>query len=351
MSKRRVCASVYSFLSAQSATVRTQRVRAVWTAVAIVFVALIGCQNDPAAPQESRVLTSWVTESVGRQLTGSGRFIRPSSPGRHLSQSAADSVAVAVVRAMAPGRAFETAAGSLQRDRGTAIDFARLELCRRTTYIEVATDEFPAEIPGPARRAYGPTWGVPMCPIGSTAANVSVGVPDGPRDFRVAGNELVLDSFRQSGGGANWTATAVATTFPSGMTLTAEAAAEAVFVATKHRISEIPSAFSMIDDITAPSIPVPACAGWRVTVETPVHIRGLETGLERETRTFFVKRDRDCLMGPISLYVPTPVQPAGRRISFLRDTTGLTQDPENPFTTVLVPVNGLGHFELVTILR
>jgi len=326
------------------------------TAVTLLtFASILACHtepSEPSGPEEVRVLTSWVTESVAPRVTPAGQFIRSTIKARYLSQVAAESVAIAVARSMVPGGAYENSGLGIQQTRGARVNFAQLLACGRTDYIDVATDDLPPNIPGPARRAYGPQWGVTLCAPQSSAAQVSVGVPDGPRDFRVERNELVLSSFRTTGGGADWTVVAVPAEFPSGMVVTAEAAAEAVFRATARRVSEVPSAFAMIDDIRSPGIPVPACAAWRVTVESPVRVRGIESGAEREMRTFFVKQDSEgCARGSIALFAASPRQPPGRSIVFLRDTTGAAANQADPFDTVLVPVNGLGHFERVEVIR
>ena len=317
--------------------------------VAALPLVLASCGHDPVAPTQGRVLTEWVTGPVAASLNAAGLFVRARRSHRYLDQVAAESVGVAVARLLVPAGSLGLLGQETQTFHGSPIDFASLRLCGTTEYIEVATDDLPLRVAGAARRAYGPQWGVMLCAPGSSAAQVAIDVPDGPRDFRVERNEIVQGSLRQVGGGADWRVAAVLPSYPWGIVVSAEQATREVFVTTGRRISAVPRAFAMIDDVSNPAIPGSGCASWRVTVEAPIRVRGLESGAARDVQTLFVRR-QNCLTGPISLYAPTPKQPAGRSISFLRDTSGLNVDLADPFDTIVVPVNGLGHFELVTVI-
>jgi hypothetical protein len=310
---------------------------------------LTACSSEPSAPQSVRIVSTWVTEQVASQVNSSGRFIGQPRSHRYVPRVSAESVAIAVARSMVQGAAFEAAGRIIERDRGSSVDFANLGLCGNTEYVEVATDDLPPQASGPARRAYGPTWGVTLCARGNSAAQVSIGVPDGPRDFRIENNALVLESFRKFGGGANWTTSAVGPTYPTGITVSAEAAVEAVFRMIGRRINSVPRAFKLMDERDPRGIPTPSCAAWRVSVELPVRVRGLESGVERDVQEFFVERLGRCLDGPIAVFAPSPTQPAGRSIPERRDTTGMTENVE--FYTIVVPVHGLGHFERVELVR
>lgn len=294
---------------------------------------------------------AWVTDAVAAQLTPAGQFAPATATPRQLSRIAADSVARAVTALLRPGMPLDGRRVELVAERGAAIDFDQLSPCGRPTYVAVATAAFPTGAPGWLRRAFGPYWNVPMCALPDTRAQLAIGVPDGPRDFTIVNDTIVLASMRRSGGGGDWLVLAVSAAFTQGMAVTAEEAVATVFAAARTRVSAVPRAMIQMDTRLVPAVTHPACAAWRIALERPVRVRGAESGESREVSELFVKRDGSCVTGPITMYAPLSTQPATYTYRFPKDTAAATPIGETlPLDSVVVTVNGLGRFERVAVV-
>jgi hypothetical protein len=290
---------------------------------------------------------AWVTGEAARTLDpATGRFVLALPAGRFVSRLAAESVAVAVARSYANPNLLGNARAVLEQDRGGPIDFSRLRPCHRTTYATGPVGELPAAAPGWVRRGLGPQWAVPLCAPGRADAQLSVGVPDGgPRDFAVAGDTLARDSFRQLGGGNNWTTVGVPSRFPSGLPLTPEEAVAAVARATARRVADRPAAYD------GPGKNFPLCASWRLVLDAPVRVRGDSTGRERLTSELYVRRAPACFSAAVRLYVALPAPAAVQWVRFPRDTTGRSSAGLAELDSVAAPVVGPAAFEAVTVAR
>jgi hypothetical protein len=309
-----------------------------------------GCSREPTTPQGMSINSRWITESVKASVDANGRFFSVRPEIRYLTRSAAESTATAVATLLRTGQRLESHQAKLVTDHGSAIAFDRLTSCGRLTYASVATDELPVSVPGWARRAFGPQWNVPMCPRGDSRAVLTIGVPDGPRDFVVANDTVVQSSIRLFGGGADYTILAVSPAFPQGMALTPEDAVAGAFGLTAVRISSIPRAFLLLDD-RDPGIAFPACASWELSFEKRVLVRGTQTTDTASVDRLFVKRDPNCISGAVQLFVPLRQQPTTRRLYFAKDTTG-TLGSVNAFAdSVDIDMKGLGRFERVMVIR
>lgn len=310
---------------------------------------LSGCASDNeltgAAP--TKVRSEWVTAATFAALDATGRFVLLEGNARYQSRAAADSFARAMARELRDGGGFSARQAELVQRAGAPIDFATLRRCGAATYMTVAWPDLPPRAPGYLRRAFGPRWNVPFCAAGDARARVLIDVPDGPRDFVIEGDTLVVSKSRTSGGGNNFIFVGVNATFPTGMALTAEDAVAVVFAATGTRIAGAPTPFSKMDDRLPVGFVLATCATWRVPLETPVRIRGEETQSERVVSELFVVRDNPCAGGTPTLYSPTPAQPPLRYFVFAGDTLSV----DSALDSVAVPTNGLGRFEKVSVIR
>lgn len=327
---------------------RRRAVRRLVSLPVAVFV-LCGCDRHATEPsgERTRLDPAWLSGEASRSIDEStGEFVLRAVMPRYISQLAAETAGVAISRDIGSRFEFTELRRFLEERRGTRIDFHALRACARTTYASGSLADLPARVPGYLRRAWAPYWAVPLCDATFDEPQLSVGVPDAPRDFRVEGDTIVRT--RVIGGGNNWYSTGLSPRlFSRGLALTPERAVKAVFDATGVRVSSVPEAFLQQDDSTEALI-TSVCASWRIALASPVLVREQRSGAERTVTEMFVKRAPFCVSDTIALYVAAEQQPAFRWISFPKDT--LASAP-NPMDSVAVPLVGPRRFEAITVQR
>jgi hypothetical protein len=269
----------------------------------------------------------------------SGLFILPDPPHRYVSRVAAESVAVAVARFYGSPNLLGNGRAVLEEQRGGLVAFRTLRPCGRATYALNGYGEPPPGAPGALLRHLGPQWAVPLCAPGVPGAQLSVGVPDGPRFLQVAGTELV--GWQPFGGGNDFSAVGVPARFPAGLPLTPEAAVAYAARTTGRRVAAVPAAY----DFHGPNYPL--CAGWRLTLDAPARLVGDSTGRPYEAATVYVRPPGACFAAGARLYVPLAEQPGSVWLLARRDTAARADGVS--FDTLAVSVTGPVRFESATL--
>jgi hypothetical protein len=302
--------------------------------------AVSACGRDPVAPASAAgVDPAWVTGAAARALDpASGLFVLPDPTPRVVSRPAAESVAVGVARFYGSPGLLGNARAALVEQRGAPIAFDALRPCGRATYVRNGHGEPPPGTPGWVRRGLSPQWAVPLCVPGTLETQLSVGVPDGPRDLGTVGTTLV--GWREFGGGHDFTVVGVPARFPAGLPLPPEAAVAYAVRVTGRRVAAVPVGY----DVAGPNYPL--CAGWQLTLEAPVRLVGDSTGRAYETTTVYVRPPGACYAAGARLYVPLADQPAATLTLVPRDTAR-RMDPL-VLDTLAVPVVGPRQFERAT---
>lgn len=317
--------------------------------VVCILLAFGGCETAATEPSRSntRLDPAWLTEETARDIDArTGEFLLTPPTPRYLSKLAAESASIAISRSISARVEFADLRRFLEQQRGSRIEFSALHPCARTTYATASLAELPAAAPGYLRRAFAPYWAVPLCSASRDEAQLSVGIPDAPRDFRVDADTIVRT--RPFGGGTNWYLTGLSPQlFPRGLPLSPERAVELAFAATGVRIARVPEPYLQQDDTTETLI-TSLCASWRLTLENPVKVREQTSGTVRPVTELFVKRTPACVSETVEFYVASMQQPPFRWLTFLRDTLAV---PPDPLDSVAVPLVGPRRFEAVTVVR
>lgn len=312
------------------------------------IAALEACSDiegpKPAPVSRPRVRPEWVTGEAAAALDSSTGLFRLSYPTpQWVSLITAESIAVAAGKLIGSPNPFNSAQLA-QTDRGAPIDFAHLSPCGRADYALSPFAEFPSQLPGYARRAWGPHWAVSLCGADGTA-QLSIGVPDGPMDIQLSNGTLVRP--RAGGGGSDFTIAGVPIRFPDGLPLTPEEAVATVHRLSGRRVSTLPRAFNQLDDRGFGQLAL--CASWWLSVDTAVMVQSAVTGAIMRNRQFFVRRFPACYSDSVAVYVASINQPVRWPIIVPNDT--VKNDPLTGMDTVMVLVVGPVLFERASILR
>jgi hypothetical protein len=327
--------------------------RSVWMLIAAVIlggVAALEACSDVSAPKpptvsRPRVRPEWVTGEAAAALDSSTGLFRLSYPTpQRVTVAAADSFALAAARLIGSPNPLNTASQTVEKDRGAPIDFDYLSLCERVLYVHSPFGGFPLEVPGYARRAWGPHWAVSLCGRDGTA-QLSIGVPENVMDVQIVNGTLVRP--RTQGGGNDFSGAGVPPRFPFGLPLTPEEAVAVVHQMSSQRASTLPSAFNQLDDRGFGQLPL--CASWRLSVEAPVRVRNEKTGAVTATQELFVRRFPACYSDSIALYVASANQPTTWPLFIPKDT--VTNNPGAGIDTIKVSLVGPVLFEKVSVVR
>lgn len=262
--------------------------------------------------------------------------------GRFVTRLAAESLAVADAKWLGNPALTGNLRPDLEREHGGVISFDLLGPCERPTYAVSGYADFPPSVPGWLRRGLGSQWAIPLCQIGGVA-ELSVGIPDEPRDLTVVDGQLM---FRQVGGGNDLNTYGIPVRFPSGLPLTPEEAVAFVYASTRTRTSDIPTAYNQWQD-GHPNLPL--CASWRVPLERPTSVRDVETGEIMLVAELYVRHLPTCMSDGLALYVSQTVQPQAAWVRFPKDTSGLGNLLD--VDSALVPLSGPTLFRRVVSER
>lgn len=320
------------------------RVGVFLTAGSAFSVACRDGPTEPGVPQYVRVRPEWVIGEAADALDPiSGQFRLPDPHPAYVGLPSAETLAVAVARFYGDPNQVGNGPSVVQQDRGGPIDFNELQVCSRAIYSVSPFGEFPPEVPGPTRRAWGSAWAIALCGKDATA-QLSIGVPDHPMDVRVVNGKIV---FRQFGGGEDFSAVGVPYRYPLGLPLTPEEAVAEVVQLTGRVVTRVPVGFNQHDNRGIGQFPL--CASWKVEVDQAVSVRSEASGVAAQTRELFVRRAPACFSDSIAIYTATADQPTSRWIVFLKDTTGTGTNTD--LDSVQVTLTGPVAFERVTVVQ
>ena len=320
--------------------------------VCFVVAAIAGCATEPTALSRSvggiRVDVAWITASAATSIDGaSGKFVLATASPRNLTELAADSSAIGAALLVGDPRFDRALRTELEAIRGALIPFSQLRPCARTIYVLSPFEEPPASAPGWLRRGLASQWSVQLCRSSSPDVVLSVMIADGPRDFRVDSDTVVVSSLRQRGGGNNWFISALPPAFTDGLMLTPEEAARTTFLATRTRLSSVPVPVYQWDDRLDDNR-LASHVSWLVTLEKPVKVRSKVDGSLRSANDLIVQR-RETTQLTADFFVAASTQPTQRWFAFLKDTTG--NSTSIALDSVSVRVRGPHRFDAVEIVR
>ena len=301
---------------------------------AFLLVAIVACWAD----RPVRVKAAWVTGVAAAAVdSASGQFLLALPVGRDVSLLAADTLAVAVAHDF--GDAIYRRA-----HWGVPLDVSHLHPCARATYSFSAVGELPPSVPGMLRLLFSSHWVIPVCGLDETA-QLSIAIPDAPRNIRVIGGSL---RFGMSGiGGMEFQQSPVTFRYPTGLPFTPEQAVQAVFERTGVRTTDIPTAYDQSENRWTAELAV--CASWRVRLEHTVAVRSEITGATRQADELFVRRSPTCRSNDVAFFVPLPDQPTTFPMEFPKDTTRADRFAQRVY--VSVPLVGPTRFERVMPTR
>ena len=320
--------------------------------ICFLIAAIAGCATEPTAISRSvggiRVDVAWIAGSASMSIdSGSGKFVLAAASPRNLTEVAADSSAIGAALLIGDPRFDSALRAELEAIRGAVIPFAQLRPCARTIYAVSPFEEPPASTPGWLRRALASQWSVQLCGATSPDVVLSVMIADGPRDFRVDNDTIVVSSLRQRGGGNNWFVSALPPAFMDGLMLTPEEAVRTTFLATGTRINSVPVPVYQWDDRRDDNR-LASHVSWLVTLEKPVRVRSKVDGSIGFRSDLIVQR-RDTTQVTADFFVAASSQPAQRWFAFLKDTTG--SSTSTALDSVSVRVRGPHRFDAVEIVR
>ena len=317
-----------------------------------LLAAIAGCATEPTAPLRGgggiRVDLAWVTAATAASIdSASGMFVLSAPSPRTLTALAAESTAVGAARLVGDPRFSTSLRAELESVHGATIPFSHLRPCARTIYAPSPFAELPARAPGPLRRGLGSQWSVQLCAAPSSNVVLSVMVPDGPRDFRVDSDTIVVSSLRQFGGGNDWFISALPPAFTDGLLLTPEEAVRTTFLATRVRANGVPQPVYQWDDRRDDNR-LASHVSWLVPLEQPVQVRNSADGSTRFVSELIVQR-RETSQVTADFFVPASTQPTERWFTFWKDTTGTGS--LTVFDSVSVRVRGAHRFDAVQVVR
>lgn len=260
--------------------VHHRRIRVV---AAALFVGLLGCER-PTEPEVQAPMHAWVVGEAARALDADGRFLLPPpvAPGPQpiTSTATATELAATFLRMFtAPsiaGIAGSTVAGDLERQRRDEIDFKSLVPADRAFYAESPYLPLDESAPPFMRKYLGPFFLVPFLDQNGPAVVMASSAYN--TDISIVADQLFFPPIY--GNDFSWAGipVGVAFVFP----ITPERAVEAVWHSTETRVDQIP-------ELIAPHrLFIPHYARWRVSLENPIRVRGVDTGREHTTSELYI---------------------------------------------------------------
>jgi len=264
------------------------------TAVA-VFWSASACDR-PTVPAPEHTLgisaSAYTVGEAANDLDAAGHFrsvgIFPPRPGM-IDLERAKVLAVAYAARFGRGLA-----GPLEREHGSRINFDALRADSRVYAAQAPyADSIPSLVPMGTRKRYGPFYMVllrdPNGPVLSVAVSAfNTALVEDTRGLIRFGHLAGNDFFPVG----------VPKGQVSSMPMSPEEAAKLVYDRTRTRIAKVPQ-------LILPATPyVPQFARWRMALESPVPVRGLDSRVSYATRELYV--------GPLGeLFVPSQEQSEG----------------------------------------
>jgi len=312
-------------------------------------IASTACSDmeGPTPPRalRTRVQPEWVTASAAAALDSASGLFRLTYPSpQWISQIDADSLAAAVARVIGSPDPLNIGRQAAEADRGGAIDFGSLKVCERDLYVLSPFGTFPPQLPGYARRAWGPHWSVSFCGRDGTV-QLSLGIPDNPTDLQIVNGVLVRA--RTEGGGDDSNGAGVPMRFLFGLPVAPEDAVKVIYERAARRVATPPVPFNQLDDRGFGQLAL--CASWRLSTDSDVAVRSETTGALMAAREFFVRRFPACYSDSLVVYVADNNQPQTWPLLVFSDT--VTNDPSAGMDTIRVPVLGPVAFQRVAFIR
>ena len=250
------------------------RIRNIRRAVlGLAICSFIAACGEPVAHQETRLDKLYVTGAAADALREDGTFELPDSvvnPSGQLNASDARGIALRYVRDVSAYLAPQWA-----REHGAQIRVGELTVCGSPVYAASPYGNIIGEASEITQRIFGPHWVVPMCSVPgrvqvvvsfSSLADELRGLNDGDT---VPYHRTDFLSFGVPVGAA-------------GHFFFPEAAAAHAFAETGKRVASVPQV------VMSPHPSVPALVRWRVTLESPVAVRGAKTGTTRDRNMLLV---------------------------------------------------------------
>lgn len=244
----------------------------------MLVVLTLSCENERSLAGPKRVgVSDAVAGSARAALTPDGKFIRndPAAFGRLPLISAASAAEFAV--------AFVRQFGSLlepewSREYGATLNSRVLGLCGQVQFLESAFEPFDEDVSLTTRKEYGPRYWVQFCdPAGRKQLMVAVSALATDLRNTRRGLEPVNDlmvTFNTSAIPNDWN-----------VPFDAEGAAQAAFIATGAKVTEVPRVFARSDRGHS------FFGRWRVILAQSVRLRGAKDGVRSTSDTLLLSDD------------------------------------------------------------
>jgi hypothetical protein len=234
-----------------------------------VALLVIACR-DERAPTEPRLASAWLTGRAAEALAPDGRF-RLNAVQRHpMSEiTSSQAVQIASVWTHTNGPWLQHA---FEQDRNAPVDSRRVAQCGRVVYADTPYQDLPPTASHTIETVFGPWWLVTLCDERGPA--ISVAVSAFAKNLTV-GNGVV------TGIGNELFATGIPTKLSS-VPMSPEEAVQLAVSETGARVSEVPTL------VMGPRPASPQTAKWLITLDRPISIRGVHSGVTRTASTILV---------------------------------------------------------------
>lgn len=239
----------------------------------LAAMTIVGCREQ-RRPTEFRVASAWLTGNAAAAVTPDGQFqIRVTQRHPQSEITAVRAVQIATTWTHTSGQWLR---GAFERDRGAAVDPRHVTQCGRVFYADTPYADLPPTASHAMRTVFGPWWLVTLCDAAQRPA-ISVAVSGYSTNLVIA-NGIVI------GIGGELFATGIPIAL-STVPMSPEEAAQIAVNETGARVSEVPTL------VMGPR-EAPQTAKWLVTLDRPISIRGVRTGIVRATTSLLVGFER-----------------------------------------------------------
>jgi hypothetical protein len=221
-----------------------------------------------------RLDRAFVTGAAEQALKDDGRFALGDpeiNPPGQVNEPQARSIVIVYVKAVAP-----SLRGAWSALHESSIDTEALRPCDRALYAASPYTSFSTSVSEVVQRKFGPHWVVPMCDAGN---HVQLVVSFSARATELTKKPDAGKQYPWEGG--DFLSFGVPTNVASDL-YSREAAAAQAFHRTGKRVSKVPTL------VMSPMPTAPGIVRWGVALESPVRVRGKESGVARDRVALFV---------------------------------------------------------------
>ncbi len=259
--------------------------------------------TPPSTSTSRDLLKTMVSPAVAARLDRDGQFQLPTPAPTdgypEITSAQVTELATAWIKEFAP-----QIRPRLEQRHGSTINFHTLSICGRILYARSAYSTVPDVVPLPYRRPFGPWYFVTICDQGAVPT-ISLAVSAWATDLQVENGRIRFPSF----GGGEFFAIGIPAGHHGEFPATPESVA-ALAARSGRIITSIPEL--VMQPTTAGP---PQAARWHVSLDAPVSVRGVNSGLAQVKDLYIGLFHSD--QNDLSEATPLPNQPAGADVRWL----------------------------------